>query len=258
MPVTTDYLATLKLQLEAAATNKKAALDAAYERATNKVFDSSGNISTRKTPAGNETGPGTLDVQYAEQQRNIGTSNEASGTLKSGQYGRELATSQAGYRSTIAGLAADTAAGKTAADTDAASELAKYQAMYGGSNQPTTGGSTTPAATGGSGGGSTGGNGGGTQKPTDPTGDAPTVDPAPIFANPDYNKPTSNIPSTVFKVTPGMEASAAASKGTYYGSDQAAADVNQIKKIISNKVIPPAKKLVPVPNKVKTISSTRM
>jgi hypothetical protein len=251
MPATTDYLATLKIQLDAAAANKKIALDTAYERATNAVFDAEGKMSTRKTPAGNDAGPGTLDVQYAEQQRNIDTANEASGTLKSGQYGRDLATSQAGYRSTVAGLNADRIAGGTAAYTDAASEYAKYMAMYGTptpdpKTTPTTGGGGTSggagagSGSGGAGAGSGGaGAGGGSDK--DPTGNSNYSGPPGFPDLAQQQRPTSNIPS----------------KGTYSGSKAAAADVNKIKTIISNKNIPaaPVKKLVPVLNKIKTIKN---
>ena len=151
MAVTTDYLTTLKLQLDAAALAKKNALDIAYERATNAQFDAEGKQSVRKTPAGSDAGPGTLDVQYQQQQRNIATANESSGMLKSGEYARDLATSQAGYRSTVANLNADRVAGQSAADTDAASEYAKYQAMYGKSTSD-----PTPTSTSGSGAGSGG------------------------------------------------------------------------------------------------------
>lgn len=202
MPVTTDYLATLKIQLEAAATNKKAALDAAYERATNVVFDKDGKMSTRKTPAGNDAGPGTLDVQYAEQQRNIGVSNEASGTLKSGQFARDLATSQAGYRSTVAGLNADRISGQTAADTEAATELAKYKAMYG---EPTA--DPTPTTGGGGGGGGGGGTGGGgdsvARKPKTPTTPATT-------APPEFVPPNTIPESTYTNMTPEQKAAVGA------------------------------------------------
>ena len=184
MAVTTDYLATLKLQLDAAALAKKNALDIAYERATNAQFDAEGKQSVRKTPAGSDAGPGTLDVQYQQQQRNIATANESSGMLKSGEYARDLATSQAGYRSTIANLNADRISGQSAVDTDAASEYAKYQAMYGKSTSdptPTTGsivpGSTTPSAT------------------TTPAEDKNPGD-APIFNDPRNKQITSNLPST--------------------------------------------------------------
>jgi len=250
MPATTDYLATLKIQLDAAAANKKAALDAAYERATNVQFDTEGKMSTRQTPAKNDAAPGTLDVQYAEQQRNIGSSNEASGTLKSGQYGRELATSQAGYRSTIAGLAAETASGKTAADTEAASELAKYKAMYGTPTPdatPTTGGGGTSGGTGGTG----GGGGGGTQKPTDPTDNAPVTAP-PIFVDPNainQNKQvTSNKPSNNFNEENLLQLNRPTS------TIPAKPQNNRVTSPVTKKpVVTPPKKLVPVSNKIKTI-----
>ena len=285
MPATTDYLATLKIQLDAAAANKKLALDAAYERATNVVFDKDGKMSTRKTPAGNEAGPGTLDVQYAEQQRNIGTSNEASGTLKSGQYARDLATSQSGYRSTLAGINADRISGQSAIDTDAAAEFAKYKAMYGGSNEPTTGGGTTPAATGGSSSGS--GGGGGTQKPTDPTGNTPTDSTeavaeeiaAPVFVDPNAIDPnkrvTSNIPSNNFdtenllqlnrptstvpakpqnnQVTsnkPSTVKPVPAATGKAISAANTRAAQRVASPVIKKPVVTPPKKLVPVPKRI--------
>lgn len=298
MPVTTDYLDTLKIQLEAAATNKKAALDAAYERATNVVFDKDGKMSTRKTPAGNDAAPGTLDVQYAEQQRNIGVSNEASGTLKSGQFARDLATSQAGYRSTVAGLNADRISGQTAADTEAATELAKYKAMYGGSNAPTTGGDTTPAAGGGSGGGGGGGGDSVARKPKTTT--TPVITAPPEFTDPNiipestYTNMTpeqkaavgarndavdaggrsgmgasapKTIPqSTYTNMTPQQKAAVitrndAVDAGGRSGMG-ASAPKDQNKQVTSpvtkKPVVTPPKKLVPVPNKVKTINSGRM
>jgi hypothetical protein len=191
MGATTDYLATLKIQLDAAALAKKAALDIAYERATNVQFDKEGKMSTRKTAAGNDAGPGTLDVQYAEQQRNIGSANESSGMLKSGEYARDLATSQAGYRSTVANLNADRVSGQTAIDTDSASEYAKYQAMYG---KPTPDPTPTPTATpvaGAGAGAATGaatGAAAGNQKDLKST--------LPPFDNPQNKRITSNIPST--------------------------------------------------------------
>ena len=213
MAVTTDYLATLKLQLDAAALAKKVALDTAYERATNAQFDAEGKQSVRKTPAGSDAGPGTLDVQYQQQQRNIATANESSGMLKSGEYARDLATSQAGYRSTVANLNADRIAGQSAADTDAASEYAKYQAMYGKSTSdptPTTG-SIVPGSTG-------AGAGAGAGVSADPV-----IDKLPVFPDPRNKQITSNLPSTKKPV------------------------VNK-KPVITSK-----KTLVPVPNKVKTI-----
>lgn len=135
MPSTTDYYNTLKTQLELQATNKKAALDLAYERATTATFDAQGKMSQKEGKA-----PGTLDVQYAEQQRQLSGGAESSGMLKSGQYGRDLATSQAAYRTAVVSGAAETEAAKTAVADETASELAKYQAMY---TNPTTGNAST-------------------------------------------------------------------------------------------------------------------
>jgi hypothetical protein len=207
MGATTDYLATLKIQLDAAALAKKAALDIAYERATNVQFDKEGKMSTRKTAAGNDAGPGTLDVQYAEQQRNIGSANESSGMLKSGEYARDLATSQAGYRSTISNLNADRVSGQTAIDTDLASEYAKYQAMYGKPTpdaNPTTGSGGTSGTNGSS--GSSGA--GGTQKPADPIDKPPAIVAPPTFTP----APKANIipASTYTNMTPKQKAAVTA------------------------------------------------
>ena len=191
MGATIDYLATLKTQLDAAALAKKAALDIAYERATNVQFDKEGKMSTRKTPEGKDAGPGTLDVQYAEQQRNIGSANEASGMLKSGEYARDLATSQAGYRSTIANLNADRISGQTGIETDSASEYAKYQAMYGKPTPdatPTTN-SSVPGSTSTGAGTSAGASTGASTNTNNPTN-------APTFPDPRNKQITSNIPST--------------------------------------------------------------
>lgn len=149
MPSTVDYYNTLKTQLEAQATNKKLALDAAYLRATTVQFDSQGNMTRKKNASGQDLGPGTLDVQYDEQQRQMSGGAESSGMLKSGQYGRELAASQAAYRTAVVGGAADTEAQKTAIENETGSELAKYQAMYGNvaTAAPTTGGGTTKPKT---------------------------------------------------------------------------------------------------------------
>jgi hypothetical protein len=148
MPSTVDYYNTLKTQLETQATNKKLALDAAYLRATTVQFDSQGNMTRKKDASGNDLGPGTLDVQYGEQQRQMSGGAESSGMLKSGQYGRELAASQAAYRTAVVGGANDTEAQKTAIENETGSELAKYNAMYGvgATAAPTTGGGTTNAA----------------------------------------------------------------------------------------------------------------
>jgi hypothetical protein len=178
MPSTTDYYNTLKLQLENQAANKKLALDLAYERATTVEFDSSGNMTRKKDATGKEKGPGTLDVQYAEQQRQMSGGAESSGMLKSGQFARDLATTQAGYRSAVVAGAAETTAAKTAIEDETTTELAKYKAMYG-----------TPAATGSGTGGST---------PSTPLTPAdPAIAPPPGFKLP----PSAQLKQTTSRVT---------------------------------------------------------
>jgi hypothetical protein len=122
MPSTNDYYDKLKLQLDAAAVAKKAALDAQLERATNAQFGADGSITKQ--------GTGTLDVNYQNQKRNIGTNAESSGTLRSGQYGRGLTENETDYRSRVTGAKTTTTAAKDEVDTSTASQLAQYQAMY--------------------------------------------------------------------------------------------------------------------------------
>ena len=141
MPSTTDYYNTLKTQLETAAANKKTALDLAYERATTAQFDAAGKMTRKKNADGTDKAPGTLDVAFDEQQRQLSGGAESSGMLKSGQFGRDLATSQAAYRTAVAGGLAETQAGKTQIENETATELAKYQAMY----KPATPAKVAPA-----------------------------------------------------------------------------------------------------------------
>jgi hypothetical protein len=122
MPSTNDYYDKLKLQLDAAAVAKKAALDAQLERATNAQFGADGSITKQ--------GTGTLDVNYQNENRTIGTNAESSGTLRSGQYGRKLTENETDYRSRVTGAKATTTAAKDEVDTTTASQLAQYQAMY--------------------------------------------------------------------------------------------------------------------------------
>ena len=178
MPSTTDYYNTLKTQLETQAANKRAALDLAYERATTVQFDAQGNMTRKKDTAGKEKGPGTLDVQYAEQQRQMSGGAENSGMLKSGQFARDLATTQAGYRNAVVAGAAETEAAKTAISDETASELAKYQATYG-----------TPATTG-------GGAAGGSTPSTSSTPQTPLITAPPEFKlppNPQLQQVTSRV-----------------------------------------------------------------
>ena len=161
MPLSNDYYENLKTTLETAASSKRDAIDAARLRASSAEFDSSGNVTGYKGNA-----PGSLDVQQQQQTRNLGIQNESSGTLRSGQYARELAGSQAAYRAQIADIDAQATAEKTQITNDTMAELAKYKAMYG---TGSSGGSGGGGSGGGSGGGGSGGGGGndGLGDPTD-------------------------------------------------------------------------------------------
>lgn len=146
MPSTNDYYLQLKTQLDAAALAKKAALDASLARATNAEFGADGTITKQ--------GTGALDVNFQNDKRTIGTNNEASGMLRSGQYGRQLTENETGYRARVAAAKGETAAAKGEVDTNTASQLAQYQAMYA-TAKPTT----TKPATGKPGSGTGAGNG---------------------------------------------------------------------------------------------------
>lgn len=141
MPV--SYYEQLKLQLTEAATAKKAALDAAYDRATTATFDASGNASYKKDASGNNI-YGTRDVQYMEQKRNINTGAESSGTLRSGQNQRNLINSEAAYRSDIGAAAANLTTQKNIIDTETATKGAEYKAMYDDGKGSTGASSNTP------------------------------------------------------------------------------------------------------------------
>jgi hypothetical protein len=122
MPSTNDYYLQLKTQLDTAALAKKAALDAALERATNAEFGADGTITKQ--------GTGVLDVNFQNDKRTLGTNAESSGTLRSGQYGRKLTENETGYRAKVAEAKGTTTAAKGEVDTNTASQLAQYQAMY--------------------------------------------------------------------------------------------------------------------------------
>lgn len=127
MPV--SYYEQLKLQLTEAATAKKAALDAAYDRYTAATFDAAGNATYKKDAAGNNI-YGTRDVQYLENKRAINTGAESGGTLRSGQNQRNLVNSEAAYRSDVGGAAAKLTSDKDVIDTETATKGAEYKAMY--------------------------------------------------------------------------------------------------------------------------------
>lgn len=148
MPV--SYYEQLKAQLTEAATAKKAALDAAYDRATTAMFDAAGNASYKKDASGNNM-YGTRDVQYLEQKRNIGTGAEAGGTLRSGQNQRNLVNADVAYRSDLGSLAANLTTQKGIVDTDTATKSAEYQAMYGKEGALPGGGSSSSSSNSGGG-----------------------------------------------------------------------------------------------------------
>jgi hypothetical protein len=152
MPTTTDYFTNLKTQLQTASRNKKQALQNQFDMATGARFNPTTGALTYRTDAAGNPLYGTLDVDYQEQQRGINTQSEGAGMLRSGQRARSLATSDAGYRAAVGGLAASLAAGQTAVDDAEAVQLAEYEAMYGPSRPSGGGGggSATPRPPGGS------------------------------------------------------------------------------------------------------------
>jgi hypothetical protein len=143
MPATIDYLANLKTQLETASQNKRQALQNQYDRATGAQFNKDTGALTYRTDASGNPLYGTLDVDYMEQQRGINTQAEGAGMLRSGQRARNLATSEAGYRATVGGLAESLAAGQTGIDDDQALRIAEYEAMYGSPSGGGSGGSAS-------------------------------------------------------------------------------------------------------------------
>lgn len=196
-----SYYEQLKAQLEADAAAKKAALDAAYERATGAQFDTSGNL-TYKTSASGMPEYGTLDVAYQEGQRNLGAGAEASGMLNSGQYARNLATSQAAYRSQILGLKSTTAEQKAQIDTGTAADLAKYGAMYN-TGGTTPSGTTPPGAK-------------PATAPTTPTGAKPiTVVPPPTFSPGKPVAPKETLKTPKPKIKPVPHPAGSASRGGF-------------------------------------------
>jgi hypothetical protein len=161
MPATVDYNTQLRNQLKTASENKRIALQNQYDRATGAQFNKDTGALTYRTDASGNPLYGTLDVDYMEQQRGINTQAEGAGMLRSGQRARNLATSEAGYRATVGGLAESLAAGKTAISDEEALKLAEYDALYG---SPKSGGGG-------------GGAGGGT--PSTPSSGLPPVPPVP-------------------------------------------------------------------------------
>lgn len=139
MPASVNYLTQLKNQLAASANAKRAAYDAALQRATTATFDDKGRATYKKDEAGNPI-YGSLDVQYKNQKRNIETAGEASGTLRSGQQARNLAESFANYRQAITSAQEAATTGKNQTSLDQALQAAEYEAMYGAMPSATAGG----------------------------------------------------------------------------------------------------------------------
>ena len=131
MPSTNDYFINLKAQAEASALAKKAAYDAQLAMATGATVNKDTGVISYATDAAGNPKYGTEDVAYQAKQRGTKTGAESSGMLRSGQLASESLANEAAYRAQIAGLASDIAAKKTAVDTDTASTVAEYRALYG-------------------------------------------------------------------------------------------------------------------------------
>lgn len=144
MPSTNDYFINLKAQAEAAALAKKAVYDAQLAMATGATVDKDTGVISYATDAAGNPKYGTEDVAYQAKQRATKTGAESGGMLRSGQLASETLSNEAAYRSTIAGLASDIAAKKTTVDTDTASTVAEYRALYGNTGTPK---SSSPKAT---------------------------------------------------------------------------------------------------------------
>ena len=184
MPLSSTYYESLKTKADADAQAKKAAYDAALARATAAEFDESGNVKTDtkgnptyKTDASGNKLQGTLDVNYANQQRSTSAGGEASGMLRSGQLVRAKTEDLATYRANLMSAMGLAREGKTAVDTGLARQLAEYKAQYGDDT-------------------SSGGTGGGTSssKPSTPsTPQTPAVVPAPVYGG--GSTPATSAPS---------------------------------------------------------------
>lgn len=188
MALSNAYYESLKTQLEALALAKKNAIDLQMQQYSTATFDDTGKLTGY-----GEKGLGSRDVSQLEGERRLGGVAEGAGMLRSGQYARDLATSQAIYRADILGKRGQAAGEKQAIEYDLASELAKAQASYGTGVGGGTGGGT------GSGGGA-GGGGGTSDNQEDQQGTA--ITPPPVYTPPAAPTPqrtpagvTSPLPS---------------------------------------------------------------
>ena len=194
MALSSNYYENLKTQLTSLAEAKKKAIDLRNEMYSTAAFDSSGKLTGY-----GEKGLGSRDVAQLESERRLGGVAEGAGMMRSGQYARDLATSQALYRADILGRRAEGTGEKQTIDYGLAKELAEAQAAYG----PGTGGST-----GGTGAGGGAGGAGAGSAAEDKKQEATPIEPVPVYVPPTdatsvispgtKNRVTSPIPSTKF------------------------------------------------------------
>lgn len=182
MALSPTYLETLTTQLTNAANSKKNAIDLRLQTYSTAKFDETG-----KLVGYGDTGLGTRDVAQQEGERMLAGRAEGAGMLRSGQYARDLATSQAAYRADIMGQRGQAASEKSTIEYGLAKDLAEAQAAY----------DTSTPKDQGTGGGGTGGTGTQTQDTDDnipappaytPTGRAPAAQRTPA-------RVTSNLPA---------------------------------------------------------------
>ena len=124
MATTTNYLQGMKTALDTTAAQKKAALQNALNAATTTTFNSDGTFTHSITP-------GALDSAYMAQTASISDSNEASGTLRSGQRLKQDVNALTGYKSSVIGAVAKNTADQNEVDTTLAYDKAKLDAEYG-------------------------------------------------------------------------------------------------------------------------------
>lgn len=192
MALSPTYLETLTTQLTNAAKSKKDAIDLRLQTYSTAKFDETG-----KLVGYGETGLGTRDVAQQEGERMLAGRAEGAGMLRSGQYARDLATSQAGYRADILAQKSQAAGEKQTIEYGLAKDLAEAQAAY--DTNMKTDQKDGGTGTGGAGGG--GGQGGGSQADSNKSN---AITPPPTYTPPTTTTPvaqrtpagvTSNLPS---------------------------------------------------------------
>lgn len=174
MATTRSYYDELKAKYDAAALAKKQAMDEALVRASTAQFDDKGNITGYNYGGG--TGPGSLDVQQMETERLTKGAAEGAGMLRSGQLARDLATSQAEYRSRVIGMREGVEADKRTVEAEQQTNIAEAKAMYD-TPKPATSSAT-----------------GQTPSRTTPPASQQRITPPPSFTPPGTNTPKTNTP----------------------------------------------------------------